>query len=145
MGPIVSQSDTDADSLSGSQAHKPSHLCGTAKPDAPSQGRCGYGPRLPFLIVSPFSKINFVDHSVTDQSSVIRYIEDRWLGGARLGNGSTDEIAGPLCNMFDFKRTKHADPIFLDPDQGTPITRSKFTAWRLRQMFQPGRASQIRS
>jgi phospholipase C len=125
MGPIVSQSDTDADSLSGSQAHKPSHMCGTAKPDAPSQGRCGYGPRLPFLIVSPFSKINFVDHSVTDQSSVIRYIEDRWLGGSRLGTGSTDEIAGSLCNMLDFKRTKHADPIFLDPDAGIPITRSK--------------------
>jgi phospholipase C len=124
MGPIVSQSDTDADSLSGSQAHKPSHMCGTAKSDAPSQGRCGYGPRLPFLIVSPFSKINFVDHGVTDQSSVIRYIEDRWLGGTRLGSGSTDEIAGPLCNMLDFKRTKRADPIFLDPDQGTPITRS---------------------
>jgi len=131
MGPIVSQSDTQYDSLSGSQSPRgssprtPSQMCGTAKPDAPSQGRCGYGPRLPFLIVSPFSKINFVDHSVTDQSSVIRYIEDRWLGGIRLGNGSTDQIAGSLCNMLDFKRARHADPIFLDPDAGTPIPRSK--------------------
>jgi phospholipase C len=130
MGPIVSQSDTEYDSLSGSQSPRgslprvPSQMCGTTKPDAPSQGRCGYGPRLPFLIVSPFSKINFVDHSVTDQSSVIRYIEDRWLGGTRLGNGSTDEIAGSLCNMLDFKRTKHADPIFLDPIEGTLTTRS---------------------
>ena len=51
--------------------------------------------------------------------------EDRWLGGARLGNGSTDEIAGSLCNMLDFTRARHADPIFLDPIEGTPITRSK--------------------
>jgi len=62
--------------------------------------------------------------SVTDQSSVIRYIEDRWLGGTRLGNGSTDKNAGTLCNMFDFTRAKHADPIFLDPDAGTLTTRN---------------------
>ena len=125
MSPIVSQSDTPYDSLTGTQSpsgsslHPASHMCGTAKPDALSQGRCGYGPRLPFLVVSPFAKINFVDHSLTDQSSVIRYIEDRWLGGTRLGKGSTDEMAGSLCNMFDFNRTRHADPIFLDPDYGT--------------------------
>ena len=30
-------------------------------------GRCGYGPRLPLLVVSPWARRNFVDHSVTDQ------------------------------------------------------------------------------
>ena len=38
--------------------------------------RCGYGPRLPFLVVSPHAKVNFVEHKLTDQTSIIRFIED---------------------------------------------------------------------
>jgi phospholipase C len=136
MGPIVNQSDTPYDSLSGTQSPRDvaspkrvaSGACGSADSKLSSPGRCGYGPRLPLLIISPFAKVNFVDHSVTDQSSVIRYIEDRWLGGQRLGvasNPSTDAIAGSLCGMFDFKRTKPADLIFLDPNQGTVMERSE--------------------
>jgi len=29
--------------------------------------RGGYGPRLPLLVISPYAKANYVDHSVTDQ------------------------------------------------------------------------------
>jgi len=47
----------------------------------PVNGRCGYGPRLPLLVISPWAKHNFVDHRVTDQSSIIRFIEDNWLNG----------------------------------------------------------------
>jgi phospholipase C len=83
-----------------------------------SQGRCGYGPRLPLLVISPYSKVNFVDHSVTDQTSIIRYIEDRWLGGRRIGKGSTDAIAGTLCNMLDFSKSKPAPPLMLDENTG---------------------------
>ena len=126
IGPIVNQSATPFDSLTGPQSARevvsPNRIasgsCGRARRDAPSQGRCGYGPRLPLLVISPYAKVNFVDHSVTDQSSVIAYFEDRWLGGKRLGKGSTDGIAGSLCNMFDFTRSKPAVPIFLDPRTG---------------------------
>jgi len=126
MGPIVNQSTTPYDSLTGTQSPReitsPNRLasgrCSGAKADAMSQGRCGYGPRLPLLVISPYAKVNFVDHSVTDQSSVIRFIEDHWLGGKRLGKGSTDAIAGSLCNMFDFGTSKRALPIFLNPKTG---------------------------
>jgi phospholipase C len=126
MGPIVNQSTTKFDSLSGAQSPREvvspnriaSGMCGRSKSDAPSQGRCGYGPRLPLLVISPYAKVNFVDHSVTDQTSVIRYIEDRWLSGKRLGKGSTDKIAGSLCNMFDFTAKQPAPPIFLDRTTG---------------------------
>jgi phospholipase C len=64
-------------------------------------GRCGYGPRQPFLIISPWAKKNYIDHSVTDQSSIIRFIEDNW-GLPRVGNGSLDAIAGTIDGMFDF-------------------------------------------
>jgi phospholipase C len=110
MSPIVSQSDTEADALSGA-GH-----CGTAREGA-AQGRCGYGPRLPLLIISPFARTNYVDHTVTDQSSVLRFIEDNWDLG-RIGNDSFDEKAGTLLGMFDFDRRDQASRLFLDPSTG---------------------------
>src|SRR5262249_2252185 len=62
MPPIVSQSNTTQDALTGPGA------CGSAAPEA-LQGRCGYGPRLPLLVISRFAKKNYVDHETTDQSS----------------------------------------------------------------------------
>ena len=44
--------------------------------------RCGYGPRLPLLVISPYTKANYVSNNLTDQSSVINFIEDNWLHGA---------------------------------------------------------------
>src|SRR5262249_41735056 len=60
MSPIVSQSATTADVVNGQS------LCGTKNTNGIG-GRCGYGPRLPFLVISPFAKRNFVDHAITDQ------------------------------------------------------------------------------
>jgi phospholipase C len=111
IGPILSQSNDANDALTGPGS------CGTAKAGA-YQDRCGYGPRLPLLIVSPFAKRNFVDNSVTDQSSILRFIEDNWQLG-RIGNQSFDAIAGPLNNMFDFGREHgHNHRLFLDPTTG---------------------------
>jgi len=41
------------------------------------------------LIISPYSRVNWVDHTITDQTSVIRFIEDNWRLG-RIGDGSFD-------------------------------------------------------
>ena len=71
----------------------------------PAQGRCGYGTRMPLLLVSPFAKVNHVDHTLTDQRSILRFIEDNWLSGERIQlDGSFDTIAGQIDNMFDFSR-----------------------------------------
>ena len=73
---------------------------GTANP---VMGRCGYGTRVPLMVISPFAKANFIDHTLTDQASVLRFIEDNWLGGERIQAGASfDTIAGPIDNMFDF-------------------------------------------
>jgi phospholipase C len=58
-----------------------------------------------------------VDHSVTDQSSILRFVEDNWSLG-RIGGGSFDEIAGSLNNMFDFKSQHRAPSLFLNPTTG---------------------------
>jgi phospholipase C len=70
----------------------------------PAQGRCGYGTRIPLLVVSPFAKKNYVDHTLTDQSSVLKFVEDNWLNSERTQSdgGSFDSIAGTIENMFQF-------------------------------------------
>ncbi len=110
MPPIVSQSNTVEDFLTGTS-------CGMAK-SGEIQGRCGYGPRLPLLVISPFAKPNFVDSTLSDQSSVLRFIEDNW-GLGRIGGGSFDAEAGTLLNMLDFR---HRSPrVFLDPASGLVV------------------------
>jgi O-antigen/teichoic acid export membrane protein len=64
--------------------------------------RCGYRPRLPYLVISPYARPTFVDHSLIDQTSTIRFIEDNWLHGRRLGAHTFDARAGAINAMFDF-------------------------------------------
>jgi phospholipase C len=82
---------------------------GVTSGTTPVQGLCGFGPRLPLLVISPWAKANYIDSTVTDQSSVIRFIEDVFLPtsassttGTRIGGGSYDAEAGTLDNMFNF-------------------------------------------
>jgi phospholipase C len=111
MPPIVSKSnDPVNDALLG-----PVGLCGTPAPGAYND-RCGYGPRLPFLAISPFSKRNFVDNRLADQSSILRFIEDNWQTG-QIGDQSFDAKAGSILNMFEF-HGEHNKPLFLNPDSG---------------------------
>ena len=117
MGPIVNQSNDPAhDALRGSD-------CGTTAGQMAGgyQDRCGYGPRQPLLVVSPYARVNFVDHTVTDQTSVLRFIEDNWQLG-RIGNGSLDEKAGSLLTLFDFSSSgSAARRLFLDPTTGLKL------------------------
>ncbi|MDT8069666.1 MAG: alkaline phosphatase family protein [Terriglobia bacterium] len=114
MGPVVQQSNTAADTLLGPG------LCGTAG-QGEYQGRCGYGPRLPLMVISPWAKRNFVDHTTTDQSSILRFIEDNW-GLGRLGNQSFDAKAGTLLNMFDFRGERRTERLVLDPESGEVVS-----------------------
>ena len=116
MPPIVNQSSTSSDALTGAAS------CGAAaNPLGGFQGRCGYGPRLPLLVISRWARVNFVDHTLTDQSSVLRFIEDNWLGGQRIGGGSFDGVAGSLMNMLNFGPGLHTQKLFLDPSTGEPM------------------------
>jgi phospholipase C len=114
IGPIVMQSGTPDDQLNGAGS------CGSGT-SSTYQGRCGYGPRLPLLVISPYAKVNYVDHTTTDQSSILRFIEDNWSLG-RLGGGSTDAIAGPINGMFNFAASGSAKAVILDPAMGTVVT-----------------------
>ena len=131
MPPIINRSTSTFDMGSMGQP-----LCGQEQ-DGPG-ARCAYGPRLPFLIVSPFAKENYVSSRLTDQTSITRFIEDNWLGGERVSDGmgadgfpeSFDNKAGSLLDLFDFeaampgngqgkaKGLKKQRQLFLDPKSG---------------------------
>jgi phospholipase C len=130
MGPIVNTSSGSADFLTGPG------MCGNPNTALPgvdptknphALGRCGYGPRQPLLVISPWSRQNFVDHTVTDQTSVLRFVEDNWLGGQRIGQGSFDSIASSIGQMFNFNGDdQNGDDqgdngkLILDPSTGQP-------------------------
>jgi hypothetical protein len=111
-GPIVNHSNTtlDADAQ-----------CTTGTDGAPA--RCGYGPRLPYLVISPFARQNFVDHTLIDQTSTTRFIEDNWLGGKRLSAESFDNKAGSILGMFNFSPpfAFGARRLVLNPTTGQPL------------------------
>ncbi|HEY8677581.1 MAG TPA: alkaline phosphatase family protein [Candidatus Dormibacteraeota bacterium] len=116
MSPIVNQSiDPTVDALDGTSCGKKiQNVMGAY------QDRCGYGPRQPLLVVSPYAKSNFVDHSITDQTSILRFVEDNWQTG-RIGNFSFDTKAGSLRNMFTFPPNGPVggpSKLFLDPATG---------------------------
>jgi phospholipase C len=125
--PITASYDPNADQVNGAG------LCG-AGPDAqpaaegldgqPVNGRCGPGTRIPFIVISPYAKQNFVSHTRISQASVVRFIEDNWLHGRRLLGGSVDASTGSIMDLFDFHHSCRSDKLFLDPTAGTPVSRA---------------------
>ena len=123
MAPIVNASYSTLDSLSGKNA------CGTAGTTAqlpgpnsnglPVNGRCGFGVRTPLLVISPWAKANYVDHTLTNQASILRFIEDNFNLG-RIGGGSYDAISNSLTPMFNFtaNTAPNATPVILSPATG---------------------------
>jgi phospholipase C len=129
---VTNRSTSVADNLTGTTTSGPtSGKCtgpGPARqPLAGEQGRCGFGPRLPMLVVSPYSKFNHVDHNLSDQASIINFIEYNW--GLPGISGSADQVLArrdqhggvpfDLGGMFDFS-ARHGPTLILNPVTGQP-------------------------
>ncbi|HET7017340.1 MAG TPA: alkaline phosphatase family protein [Streptosporangiaceae bacterium] len=91
--------------------------------------RCGFGPRLPMLVISPWTKQNFVSHTRIDTDSVLSFIEDNWGSGKRIAD-SYDAISAPLdsAGLLDFKIKPHLTPIILDPKTGEIVPAPTVTS-----------------
>jgi len=50
----------------------------------PVVDRNGYGLRVPGIVISPYAKFGFVDHQPLSSDAYLKFIEDDFLGGARL-------------------------------------------------------------
>jgi phospholipase C len=74
---------------------------------------------MPFLLISPWAKHDYVDHTLTDSSSILKFVEGNW--GLPQIPGSFDSIAGSLNSLFDFQQsTNDQSTLFLDPTTGQP-------------------------
>jgi phospholipase C len=129
---VTNPSLSDADNLTNTaKTGTPSGQCGpkpqTGAPLGGEQGRCGLGPRLPLLVISPFARHNAVDHHLSDQTSIINLIEFNWdLPGipgsfdqALSGADHASHIPFDLAGMFDFDGPQNA-ALKLNPATGQP-------------------------
>jgi phospholipase C len=84
----------------------------------------GYGLRVPGLVISPYARRGFVDHQVLSHDAYLKFIEDDFLGGARIDpktDGRPDprpdvreraSVLGNLVKDFDFSQ-KPRPPLVL--------------------------------
>jgi phospholipase C len=117
---VHNSSQSVADALTGAGT------CGTGTSLGGEAGRCGYAERQPLLVISPWAKHDVVDHTLTDQSSILRFAEDNWTL-PRIDN-SFDAAAGSLRGLFDFDaqtgqgnaygNAPNAGQLLLDPATG---------------------------
>jgi phospholipase C len=87
-------------------------------------GRCGYSQRLPLVVISPYTRDNYVSSDLTDTTSVVKFIEDNWLGGERIP-GSFDATSGSLDapgGLLDFNVRPHFSPVILNPTTGAVVS-----------------------
>ena len=109
VSPVLAASNDPANDVS---------LCAGAVATAGIPGgyldRCGPGPRLPLLVISPYARPNYIDHTATEQASITRFIEDNW-GLGRIGDSSFDARAGSLDSMFVFRQAS-APTLILNQD-----------------------------
>ncbi|MGH9045649.1 MAG: alkaline phosphatase family protein [Acidimicrobiales bacterium] len=82
----------------------------------PAVDENGYGLRVPSITISPYAKSGYIDHQTLSHDAYLKFIEDDFLGGARL-NSKTDHrpdprpdvredepILGNLVNDFNFNQ-----------------------------------------
>jgi phospholipase C len=107
--------------VNGSNTAQDAAICSSAPMrlgDTPD--RCGYSQRLPMLVISPWTRANYVSHKQTDTASVTQFIENNWLGGRRIGSGSFDAISGNLDGLFQFFAPRFK-PVILNPATGAVV------------------------
>lgn len=97
-------------------------------------GETMYGFRVPAIIISPFARPGFVDHTVFTTSSLLRFVEDTF-GLSTLG--ALDARANSMMSSFDFAQHP-LPPLRLTPRQCPVATASPLA---LRVASQPSTIS----
>jgi phospholipase C len=103
-----------------------------------AEDRCGFGDRLPFIVISPWSRENYVSSTLLNQASVVKFIEDNWLRGERIA-GSFDAVSGSIDGrdgLLDFNVRPHLTPVILDPTTGAVVSGDNW--YGNRGLLKPG-------
>jgi phospholipase C len=96
----------------------------------------GFGLRVPGIVISPYAKRGYIDHQMLSTDAYLKFIEDRFLAGARIDpatDGRPDSrptvrenlrALGDLVNDFDFSQPPRPPLILpINPRPGAPSTR----------------------
>ena len=87
----------------------------------------GYGLRVPGLVISPYARQGYIDHQTLSQDAYVKFIEDDFLGGARIDPKTdgrpdsrpsvreNDPQLGDLVSDFDFNQAPRP-PLILSPN-----------------------------
>jgi phospholipase C len=89
--------------------------------------RCGYSQRLPMVVISPYTRTNYVSNNETDTASVVKFIENNWLYGQRIPD-SFDATSGSLDargGLLDFNTRPNFTPLILNPTTGAVVSGGK--------------------
>ncbi|WP_233805558.1 phospholipase C [Paraburkholderia sp. HP33-1] len=126
--PTTSSFDATADQLNGTgTCNATGATQGVGVTGAVVNGRCGPGTRIPLIVISPYARSNYIDHTAITQASVVRFIEDNWLGGTRIGSGSHDATTGSIMSLFDFTNGGNTPVLYLDTNLGTKLSAAPAT------------------
>jgi phospholipase C len=82
----------------------------------PRVDKYGEGFRVPTIVISPWAKHSYVDHTLYEFASLLKMVEDNW-NLPRLPNpNDRDELTsiGDMGNAFDFSQTPL--PNLIEPD-----------------------------
>ena len=93
----------------------------------PYPGSCAsfdqLGIRVPLLVVSPFAKPHYVSHTIADHTSLLAFIEARFLTDVASGKPhfltARDQNANTLVDVFDFDNA---------PSMSTSVTQAALPA-----------------
>ncbi|WP_406860750.1 phosphocholine-specific phospholipase C [Streptomyces sp. HUAS MG47] len=80
-------------------------------------GPYGLGPRVPMLVVSPWSTGGYTCSETFDHTSIIRFMEARFGVGEPQISPWRRAVCGDLTSAFDFSRTQ-TEPAALPPVDG---------------------------
>jgi phospholipase C len=81
----------------------------------------GFGPRVPMLVISPWSVGGFVNSELFDHTSVLRFLETRFGVAAPNISAWRRAIAGDLTSTFDFSQ-ESLPPL---PEAGDAMKRAE--------------------
>jgi phospholipase C len=126
--PTTSSFNPTADQLNGvGTCNATGATQGVGVTGAAVNGRCGPGTRIPLVVISPYARTNYVDHTLITQASVVKFIEDNWLGGTRLGGGSHDATTGSIMSLFDFTNGGKTPAVYVDTNTGVKLSSAPAT------------------
>jgi phospholipase C len=89
-----------------------------------AEDRCGFGDRLPFIVISPYTRANYVSSRLISQTSVVKFIEDNWLHGETIPD-SFDAVTGSIDGpggLLNFNVRPHFAPVILNPTTGAVVS-----------------------